>query len=129
MIKCSIYNPGSDFHREALIFSFMPVIQAQLNDFVCIWNIREIRKCSTSSGGVPEIFFNAPSTVGFDKKRYSVDDLDLPVAQDIMALINMLFASTTRCINLSYVTLLSINWKFHVIQRTLLLFMKKFCDV
>ena len=33
LIKCRIFNPGSEFHREALIFSFMPVIQAQLNDF------------------------------------------------------------------------------------------------
>ena len=60
----------------------MPVIQAQLNYFVRIWNIREIRKSSTSPGGVPEILFNAPSAVGFDKKGYSVDDLDLRVAQD-----------------------------------------------
>ena len=64
----------------------MPVIQAQLNHFVRIWNIREIRKCSISPGGVPEILFNAPSTVGFDKKGYSVDDLDLRVAQDIIGI-------------------------------------------
>ena len=49
--KCRIFNLGSQFHREVLIFSFMPVIQAQLNGFVCIWNIREIRKSSTSPGG------------------------------------------------------------------------------
>ena len=61
----------------------MPIIQAQLNDFVRIWNIREIRKSSAPLGGVPEILFNAPSTVGFDKKGYSVDDLDLRAAQDI----------------------------------------------
>ena len=64
----------------------MPVIQAQLNDFVRIWNIRKIRKSSTSPGGVPEILFNAPSTVGFDKKGYSVDDLDLRVAQGIIGI-------------------------------------------
>ena len=80
LIKRRIFNPGSQFHREALIFSFMPVIQAQLNDFVRIWNNREIKKSSTCPGGVPEILFNAPSTVGFDKKEYSVDDLDLRVA-------------------------------------------------
>ena len=34
LIKCRIYNPGSEFHREALIFSFMPVIQAQLNTYL-----------------------------------------------------------------------------------------------
>ena len=58
----------------------MPVIQAQLNDFVRIWNNREIKKSSTCPGGVPEVLFNAPSTVGFDKKGYYVDDLDLRVA-------------------------------------------------
>ena len=41
---------------------------------------------ATSPGGVPEILFNAPSTVGFDKKGYSVDDLDLCVAQDIIGI-------------------------------------------
>ena len=86
LIKCRIFNPGSEFHREAVIFSFMPVIQAQLNDFVRIWNVREIWKSSTSPGGVPEILFNAPSTVGFNKKGYSVDDLDLRVAQDIIGI-------------------------------------------
>ena len=55
----------------------MPVIQAQLNDFVRIWNIRKIKKSSTSPGGVSEILFNAPSTVGLDKKVYSVVDLDI----------------------------------------------------
>ena len=64
----------------------MSVIQAQLNDFVRIWNIRKIRKSSTSPGGVPEILFNALSTVRFDKKGYSVDDIDLRVAQDIIGI-------------------------------------------
>ena len=64
----------------------MPVIQAQLDDFVYIWNIRKIRRSSTSPGGVPEILFNAPPTVGFDKKGYSVDYLDLRVAQDIIGI-------------------------------------------
>ena len=64
----------------------MSVIQAQLNDFVRIWNIRKIRKSSTSPGSVPEILFNALSTVRFDKKGYSVDDIDLRVAQDIIGI-------------------------------------------
>ena len=64
----------------------MSVIQAQLNDFVRIWNMRKIRKSSTSPGGVPEILFNALSTVRFDKKGYSVDDIDLRVAQDIIGI-------------------------------------------
>ena len=53
-----------------------------MNGFVRIWNIWEIKKSSTSPGGVPEILFHAPSAVGFGKKGYSVDDLDLRVAQD-----------------------------------------------
>ena len=61
----------------------MPVIQAQLNDFVRIWNNRKIRKSSTSPGGVPEILFSARSTVRFDQKGYSVNDLNLRVAQGI----------------------------------------------
>ena len=64
----------------------MPVIQAQLNGFVRIWKIRKIKKSSISPGGVPEILFNAPSIVEFDKKGYSVDDLDLSVAQGIIGI-------------------------------------------
>ena len=64
----------------------MKVIKVQLNDFVGIWNNRKIRKSSTSPGGVPEILFNAPSTVTFEKKGYSVDDLDLRVAQGIIGI-------------------------------------------
>ena len=75
LIKWKTFNPGSQFHSEGLIFSFMPVIQAQLNDFVRIWNIRKIRKSSTSPGSIPEILFNAPSTVRFDKKGYSLEIL------------------------------------------------------
>ena len=56
---------------------------AHLYDFVRIWNIPEIRKFSTSQDDTPGILFNAPSTVGFDKEGYSVDDLDLRVAWDI----------------------------------------------
>ena len=62
----------------------MPVIQTQLNGFVRIWNIRKIKKSSISPDGVPEILLNAPSIVEFDKKGYSVDDLDLSVAQGII---------------------------------------------
>ena len=109
LIKCRIHNPGSEFHREAFIFSFMLVIQAELNDFVRIWNIRKIRKSSTSPGGVPEILFNAPSTVRFGKKGYSVDDIDLRVAQGIIALINILFARRIRYMSYSYATLISTN--------------------
>ena len=46
----------------------------------------EIRKSSTSPGGIQEILFNATSTIGFDKKGYSVDDLDLRVTQDIIGI-------------------------------------------
>ena len=64
----------------------MKVIKAQLNDFVGVWNIRKIRKSSTSPGGIPEILFNAPYTVRFDKKGYSADNLDLRVAQGIIGI-------------------------------------------
>ena len=64
----------------------MPVIQGHLNDFLRVWNIREIRQSSTSPGGVLEILSNVPSTIGFDKKGYFVDDLDLRVARDIIGI-------------------------------------------
>ena len=44
------------------------ILQTQLNGFVRIWNIQKIKKSSISPDGVPEILFNAPSIVEFDKK-------------------------------------------------------------
>ena len=46
-----------------------------------------------------------------------------------MALINILFVRTRRCMYYSYAILISTNWKFHVTQITLLLFMAKFWNV
>ena len=54
--------------------------------FLRIWNIRQIRKSSTSPGGVPEILCNPPSTVGSDKKGYPVDNFDLRVARDMIGI-------------------------------------------
>ena len=127
LMKRRIFNPGCQLYHEALIFSCMPIIQAQLNYFVRIWNIQEIRQSSISPGGVPEIFFNVPSTVGFDKKGSFVDDLDLRVAQDISDIKQHSICKNDEiyelfiCIQL----LISRNWKFHVTRRTLLLFMLK----
>ena len=129
LIKCRIYNPGSEFHREALIFSFMSVTQAQLNDFARIWNIREIRKSLTSPGGVPEILFNAPSTVGFDKKGYSADDLNLRVAQDIIGIDQHPICKNDKMHELfkCYINIYKLEVPRD--QRTLLLFMLKFWNV
>ena len=64
----------------------MPVIKAHLNGFAHISNIWKISKSSTSPDGVPKILCTAPSTVGFDKTGYSVDDLDFRIAQDIIGI-------------------------------------------
>ena len=65
MIRSRIHKPACPLHKEVLIFSFMPVIQSQLNECVRIWNTRRIRQSAKAPGGIPEILFNVPSSAGF----------------------------------------------------------------
>ena len=55
MIGTNLRKPSSAIHREVFAFSFIPVIQADLNDFMRTWNCRNIRKSAKAPGGVSEI--------------------------------------------------------------------------
>ena len=64
-----------------LFFSFIPVIQAELNEFMRRWNCRNIRKSAEAPGGVPEMLFNVPAVVGFPKKGINVSKRDIQIAK------------------------------------------------
>ena len=55
MIGTNLRKPSSAIHREVFAFSVIPVIQADLNDFMRTWNSRNIRKSAKAPGGVSEI--------------------------------------------------------------------------
>ena len=62
-------KPSLSIHKKVLVFSFISVIQSELNEFRQIWNCRNIRKSAEASGGGPEMLLNIPALVGF-LKRY-----------------------------------------------------------
>ena len=44
MIGTNLHKLSSAIHREVFVFSVIPVIQAELNEFMRTWNCRNIRK-------------------------------------------------------------------------------------
>ncbi len=53
-------------YREALQFSFGPLIQKELDCLVMEWNNHRIRRYNLSEvpSGVPEVLYHLPETVG-----------------------------------------------------------------
>ena len=72
MIDTSLHKPTSVIHREVFVFSVIPVIQADLNEFMRTQNCRNIHKSPEAPGGVPEMLFNLPAIVSFPKKGTNI---------------------------------------------------------
>jgi len=86
MVKQHIYLPSNIFHTEAFIFSFMPVIQLELNQSLKMWNARNVRQSSRTPGGVPDILFNMPLTVGFENKGIDLNENDIKIAENLFSI-------------------------------------------
>ena len=86
MVKDKIIQPESICHQEVLIFCFMPVIQAELNEFLLIWNARNVRQSARAPGGRPDVLFALPSTVGFEKQGILVNENDIVIAKNILGI-------------------------------------------
>ena len=86
MVNQGIYRPHLETHQECLLFCFLAIIQAELNDFSRTWNTRFVRKSANAPGGKPDILFQVPSTVGFQKRGLEVNQLDLNVATRVLGI-------------------------------------------
>ena len=86
IINTNLPKPSSAIHREVLVFSFIPVIQTELNIFMRIQNCRNIRKSAGAPGGVPMMLFNVPAVVRFPKKGTNVCEKDLQVAEEALGI-------------------------------------------
>lgn len=64
----------------------MPVIQLELNLCVKTWNSRNIRQSAQTPGGVPEILFYMPNTVGFQLKGINVDEDQINVIENMLGI-------------------------------------------
>ena len=67
MISTNLHKSSSAIHR-VFVFSFIPVLQADLNEFMITLNCWNIRKSAEAPGGVLEKLFNVPAY--FDKEIY-----------------------------------------------------------
>ena len=43
----------------------MPILQKELNKFLITWINWNVRQSAAAPGGVPEVLFHMPGTVGF----------------------------------------------------------------
>lgn len=82
LIREFIYTPSNNFHVEALLFCFMPVIQSELNESLKLWNSRNIRQSSRAPGGIPDILFNIPASVGFENQGLIAREIDIVAAEE-----------------------------------------------
>ena len=86
MINSNLHKSSSTIHREVLVFCFIAVIQAELNEFMRTWNCWNIRKSAEAPGGVPEMLFNVPAIVGFPKKGANVSERDMQIAEETLGI-------------------------------------------
>ena len=86
MVNDLIHKSACPFHKEVLLFCFMPVIQAELNEWLRCWNTRRVRQSASAPGGIPELLFNIPSIVGFKEQGVVVNDIDIQAARTILGI-------------------------------------------
>ena len=86
MISTNLHKTSSAIHREVFVFSVIPVIQADLNEFMRTWNCQNIRKSAEAPGGVPELLFNLPAVVGFPKKCTNAIERDIQVDEETVVI-------------------------------------------
>ena len=65
IINTNLHKLLSTIHTEVLVFSFIPVIQAELNQFMRTQNCRNIQNIEMSK--CSEMLFNVPAIDGFPK--------------------------------------------------------------
>ena len=84
--KISLFKPHLSSHQECLLFCFLPIIQAELNEVIQTWNLRHVRQSAAAPGAKPDVLFHVTETVGFETKGISVSDSDLNIANHVLGI-------------------------------------------
>lgn len=84
MVSHHIYKPSNEFHQEALLFAFLPVIQLELNESLKVWNARNIRQSSSAPGGVPNILFHISESIGYRNQGFQTLPEEIEVVEDLV---------------------------------------------
>ena len=80
MERVKLFKSASEIHQEVLLFCFIPVLQHELNVFMSAWNGRNIRMSAETPGGVPNLLFRFPESVGYEMMGSEVTSSDLQTA-------------------------------------------------
>jgi hypothetical protein len=86
MEKDGLYNGNLETHKELLLFSFLPVVQSELNHMVETWNRRQVRQSAVGPAGKPDMLFYFPGSFGYDHQGIGVNTDDLVVAEDMLGI-------------------------------------------
>jgi hypothetical protein len=78
-----LYNDGDIFHRQCLIYCFLPVISCDLREFVNQWNLHDISSGVRKDGpcGKPEVLFTMPELQNSSSYHYNVDQTDVNICK------------------------------------------------
>ena len=77
---------ASEISKEVLFFSFISVIQADLNKFMMLWNCRNMQKYFETPVRAPEVLLNLPAVAGFPKNGVIVTEKDIENAEEIVCI-------------------------------------------
>ena len=69
----------------------MPILQKGLNEFLMTWNNRNVRKSTAAPGGVPDVLFHMPGTVGFQNQGIGAERGNIDVAEDVLGVNSLPF--------------------------------------
>ena len=86
-----IFKPDNKLHEELLLFVFMPILQKELNEFLMIWNSRNVRQSVAAPGGVPDVQFHMPGTLGFQNQGIGAERRDIDIAEDVLGVNSLSF--------------------------------------
>ena len=70
-----------EINKEVLVFSFISVIQAELNEFMRIWNCHKMKKQDDTPVRVSEIIFNVPAVSRFPKDPVIIIQRDTKIEE------------------------------------------------
>ena len=86
MVNMKLYVPSRVSHQEVMLFCFLPVLQAEMNDFVRLWNTRFVRQSAAAPGGVPDVLFYTPCAIRYNSQGIKVESDDIKVALDVLGI-------------------------------------------
>ena len=81
MRDTGLYNDGNIFHRQCLLYCFMPVIKCELRKFVLEWNLHYIS--SGSPNGKPEVMFSMPELYNSISHHHNIDLDDMQICTEL----------------------------------------------